>query len=134
MSRKTKEEVTRQGSTGNSRLTIRFSSVEEREEVEQKAKACGFATEKQSGASGYMKSVVMGYNPPSVFDQKVMIEVCKLHAHLGKIGGLFKLAISEGGAGAEYSVYAGELLRTQKEVKELILDIKKGSFHKNAKF
>lgn len=56
MTEKGESKVTRQGSTKNLRLTVRFANIEELEKVEAKAKECGFATAKQTGVSSYLKS------------------------------------------------------------------------------
>jgi hypothetical protein len=111
----------------NNRVNLRFDD-DELESVAESAIASGFGTAKRSGAASYARAVVLGYNPPSVFDQQVIAEVCRLHAHLGKIGGLFKLAISEEQGDDTLRVYVSEILKTQREVKELISDIRDGKF------
>lgn len=137
MSDKTNKLI-RQGSTEKKRevssiISVRFSTEEEKKHVESAARKAGFGTEKQSGASSYMKSVVMGYNPPSVFDQEVIIEVCRLHGMIGKIGGLMKLAISENKGSENMGVYVREILASQKEVKVLISEMRDGKFRENKK-
>ena len=109
----------------NNRVNLRFTD-EEIESVRAAAIASGYGTAMRSGAASYARSVVLGYNPPSVFDQQVIVEVCRLHVHLGKIGGLFKLAISEEKGGDAMRVYVSEILKAQREVKELIRDIRDG--------
>jgi len=52
----------------------------------------------------------------------VMQEICTLHAHLGRIGGLFKIAIREGW-GDEIKVHLEELNKTQRAVKRFILNL-----------
>ena len=100
----------------NNRVSLRLDDVE-MSLVKKASLDSGFGTAKQSGAARYAKAVVLGHNPPSIFDQKVLIEVCNLHAHLGKIGGLFKLAI-DGDIGEEnIHVYLSEILKTQKDIK-----------------
>lgn len=122
MSEKSESKVTRQGSTKNLLLTVRFANVEELEKVEAKARECGFATGKQTGASSYLKSLASAHKPKSVFDHQVMQEVCVLHAHLGRVGGLFKIAIQEGW-GEEIQVHLRELSKTQREVRRFILGL-----------
>ncbi len=90
----------------------------------------GFATAKQSGVSRYIKAVVLGHNPPSIFDKEVIIKLCHLHAHLGKVGGLFKHAIAQEKAGEEFNVYVSEILKTKNEIEDLISDIRDGNFNK----
>jgi len=124
---KTKK-VIRQGSTEKPRVTVRFSSTEEKESIERKAKECGYGTEKQSGASSYMKAVCLGYTPVSVFDQNVLVELCDIHADLGRIGGLIRKAMNDGQVGDHYNAYIGELLETRKELRGLISDIRDGKF------
>ena len=122
MPKKSESKVIRQGSTKNLRLTVRFATIEELEKVEAKAKECGFATEKQNGASGYLKSLASAHKPKSVFDHQVMQEICVLHAHLGRVGGLLKLAIREGW-GEEIKVHISEINKTQRAVKNFILNL-----------
>ena len=122
MTKKGESKLTRQGSTKNLRVTVRFANREELEKIEAKAKNCGFATAKQTGVSGYLKQVAGDHEPKSVYDHQVMQEICTLHAHLGRIGGLFKIAIREGW-GDEIKVHLEELNKTQRAVKRFILNL-----------
>lgn len=122
MSNKPETKLTRQGSTKNLLLTVRFANREELEKLEAKAKACGFATAKQSGVSSYLKSLANDHEPKSVYDHQVMQEVCTLHAHLGRVGGLFKIAIREGW-GDQIKVHLDELNKTQRAVRRFILNL-----------
>lgn len=124
---KTKK-VIRQGSTEKPRITVRFSSNEEKESVELKAKGCGYGTEKQSGASSYMKAVCLGYKPMSIFDQQVQVELCDIHADLGRVGGLIKKAMNDGLVGDHYNDHMREILQTKRELRGLIRDIRDGKF------
>lgn len=100
---------------------------EERIRLIEAAKHCGFATGKQSGVTRYIREVVLGHDPPSVFDQEVMVELCRLHAGMGRIGGLLKLAVAEGADLPELRVCVRELLAVKDELKELIRDIREGN-------
>jgi hypothetical protein len=122
MTKKGESKLTRQGSTKNLRITVRFATLSELEKVEAKAKDCGFATAKQMGVSGYLKCLASAHEPKSVYDHQVMQEVCTLHAHLGRIGGLLKIAIREGW-GDEIKVHLEELNKTQRAVKRFILNL-----------
>lgn len=79
----------------NVRVTVRFSSQDELERVTEKAKNCGFGTEKQTGVSSYLKAVALGYNPPSIFDYQVLESVADVHIDLVRIGNLLKGAVFE---------------------------------------
>jgi len=132
MSNKTSKLI-RQGSTGKGKaqahiVSVRFSTEDEKEEIENNAREAGFGTGKQSGISRYIKSLIWGHKPSSIFDQEVMIELCKLHGAIGKIGGLMKLAISKGEGRENMQVYIREILATQKEVKNLIKEIREGQY------
>lgn len=122
MTDKGESKLTRQGSTKNLRITVRFANQEDLEKAEAKARDCGFASAKQTGVSGYLKSLASEHEPKSVFDHQVMQEICTLHAHLGRIGGLFKIAIREGW-GDEIKVHLAEINKTQRAVKNYILNL-----------
>ena len=122
MTKKGESKLTRQGSTKNLRVTVRFANQEELEKIEAKAKDCGFATAKQTGVSGYLKQAAGDHKPKSVYDHQVMQEVCTLHAHLGRIGGLFKIAVREGW-GSEIKAHLEEINKTQRAVKRFILSL-----------
>ena len=109
------------------RVSLRLTD-EEYEELKNISRKCGYGTAEKSGCSTYAKAVVMGHNPPSVFKHEVVGEICTLHARLGNAVGLLKLALSEDKGGNELKVYISEILRTQKQVKDLIRDIRDGDF------
>ncbi len=64
-------------------------SSEERQEIEQRAKAAGLSV------SAYLRNLGIGFEPKSMFDQDAILELVKLHANQGRLGGLLKLWLSE---------------------------------------
>ena len=126
MTKKGESKPTRQGSTKNLRVTVRYANREELEKIEAKARDCGYATGKQTSVSSYLKALASEHVPRSVHDHQVMQEICTLHAHLGRVGGLFKIAVREGWRD-EISVHLNdELNKTQRLVRNFILDLESG--------
>lgn len=119
MSKKTESKVTRQGSTKNLLIGVRFSSQEELEQVEAQAEESGFSTTKQKGTSSYLKSLAREHQPKSVYDHGVMAEVSDLNARLGHVGGLFKIALREGWA-SEIKDHLSELNRIQRAARRFV--------------
>lgn len=61
----------------------------ERDEIEQRAASVGLTP------SSYLCNVGLGYQPKSTFDQDAILELVKLHADQGRLGGLLKLWLTE---------------------------------------
>lgn len=126
------DSVTRQGSTKKEgekrqqRLTVRLKSDDLRQ-LETVARECGYGTEKQSGVSAYVRQIALGYTPPSMLDQEVIIHLCDLHGRLGRVGGLFKIALDKNDDPA-IALRAEELSAMGAELKELVRDIRAGKY------
>ena len=58
--------------------------------IKERTEATGISMSK------YGKEVLLGYKPRSLFDQEAVLAMIKARADLGRLGGLFKLAITEG--------------------------------------
>ena len=58
--------------------------------IKERTKATGISM------SRYAREVLLGYKPRSLFDQDAVLAMMKANADLGRLGGLFKLAITEG--------------------------------------
>ena len=96
--------------------------------VEEAARNSGFSTGERSGLTSYMRKVVLGHNPPSVFDKRVEQRLCQIHADLGRIGGILKLGITNGADIPELRETARQMLETRVELKELIRGIRDGEY------
>jgi len=69
---------------------VRFSSSEEKEIAEKNARCCGYPK-----LAGFMKTLALGHQPPSVLDQDILLEVSALSGEMGKVGGLLKKRLGE---------------------------------------
>ena len=57
-----------------------------------------------------------------------MIEMCKVHADLGRIGGLIRKCMDEGLVNEPYESHIAELQQIRRVLKWLISDIREGKF------
>mgnify|MGYP000848168346 CR=1 FL=1 len=57
----------------------------EEEAIKANAKATGLTI------AAYLRNVGLGYQPGSAFDQEAVIEIAKVNADLGRLGGLLKM-------------------------------------------
>lgn len=64
-------------------------SVTEREAITEAAKASGLSV------SAYLRSVGLGYSPPSAYDQEAVIALLKATGDQGRLGGLLKMWLTE---------------------------------------
>jgi hypothetical protein len=60
----------------------------ERAAIEMRAAATGLSV------SAYLRNLGLGYQPPSILDQKAILALLKVNADQGRLGGLFKLWLS----------------------------------------
>lgn len=70
--------------------------------------------------SNFCKLVSMGYNVPGLEHVKLRLELRRLRGDLGKLGGLVKLALSEGADRHTVHKLLHELDKRQKEVQEAV--------------
>lgn len=66
-----------------------YITVDERAEIAAAAKRAGLS------CSAYVKRVCLGLPTPSLEKQQYRLELLKINADLGRLGGLFKLCLSE---------------------------------------
>jgi hypothetical protein len=66
-----------------------YITAEEHAEITANAKRAGLSY------SAYVKRVCLGLPTPSLEKQQYRIELLKINADLGRLGGLFKLCLSE---------------------------------------
>ena len=93
-------------------------TVEEADEIEGRAGSAGLSL------SGYLRALGLGYRPKSMFDQDAVLELAKLNADQGRLGGLLKLWLSneERGRGASVGeVY--EVLQTIKALQRRLAEV-----------
>lgn len=83
--------INQEGKPVPSRLpTIKmYITAEEHEEITAKARRAGLSY------SAYVKRVCLGMPTPSLEKQQYRRELLKINADLGRLGGLFKLCLSE---------------------------------------
>ncbi len=62
---------------------------EEREAIIANAKACGLS------ASAYARNLALGHSPPTILDLKEVGNLMATRADLGRLGGLFKMWLSD---------------------------------------
>jgi hypothetical protein len=75
---------------------------EEKASIERAAEACNLTV------SDYLRKIGTGFVPASRVDQLAIIELSRLHADLGRLGGLFKLALT--GVGGAQGTQASQTL------------------------
>jgi hypothetical protein len=56
--------------------------------IEARAKTSGLSS------SGFLRALGLGHEPKSVFDREAILELIRLHADQGRLGGLLKLWLS----------------------------------------
>lgn len=64
-------------------------STDERKMIKGRADAAGLSV------SAYLRTLGLGHEPKSVFDQDAILAMIRLHADQGRLGGLLKLWLSE---------------------------------------
>lgn len=104
------------------RISLRVNE-EEFKQLEMSAINSGYGRAKQSHVSSFVRDVALGHNPPSTFDQKVIVKLCRLHGLLGKAGGLFKLALTKE-ENIELRAYAIDILKAQREIRDYIRELR----------
>jgi len=118
-------------------------SEEEMAKLVQAAANAGYAKGKITGVTRYIRDVVLGYNPPSVLDHKLLVELFKMRAELssvradlGKAAGLFKMAHFDGRKDSELLQYADQMKdfatkasRFNEGFAELIREITEGKWN-----
>ncbi len=73
--------------------------------------------------SNFCKLVSMGYTVPGLEHAKLRLELRRLRGDLGKLGGLVKLALSEGADRHTVHKLLHELDKRQKEVQEAVNNV-----------
>jgi len=66
-----------------------YVTLDEHAEIQANAKRAGLS------CSTYIKRVCLGLPTPSLEKQQYRLELLKINADLGRLGGLFKLCLSE---------------------------------------
>ena len=82
-------------------------SGRERAEIETRAAATGLSV------SAYLRNLGLGFQPHSTLDHEAILALLKVNADQGRLGGLFKLWLSE------QSTASAETL----EIRKLLIDI-----------
>lgn len=107
------------------RIEVRVSE-DEKEAIAQAAANCGLSTPE------YLRRLGLNHEPRSVADQRVFLEVLRLHQDLNRIGGLIKLWLAEretklpqeAGIGVgDLQVLLQELRRISSDVKEAAMQL-----------
>jgi len=84
-----------------------FVSERERAEIETRAAATGLSV------SAYLRNLGLGFQPHSTLDQEAVLALLKVNADQGRLGGLFKLWLSEEKAASAETI----------EIRRLLIDI-----------
>jgi hypothetical protein len=84
-----------------------FVSERERADIETRAAATGLSV------SAYLRNLGLGFQPHSTLDHEAMLDLLKVNADQGRLGGLFKLWLSG------QSVASTETV----EIRKLLVDI-----------
>ncbi len=88
---------------------------EEKKEIELKSKKCSLA------ASTYLRTVGLEKRIKSTFDSQVLIELAKLRAELGRLGGLVKAWLSPKQTDMGVTPEAKEYLKNNKPALKTLL-------------
>jgi len=64
--------------------------------------------------SSLMRELACGYEPKSIIDSKAILELIRLKADIGRLGGLFKHALNQ-----QNGQYAKDTLRLMKQIEKL---------------
>lgn len=96
---------------------------DERAEIEANARATGLSL------SCFLRLVGMGYEPRSVIDYDQATELLKVHAALGRLGGLLKMWLTnpERGRGQEISALITDIVKTNQCILEVAKKIVRSS-------
>ncbi len=102
------------------RIEVRVTE-EEREAITEAAINCGLSTPE------YLRRLGLNHEPNSVADQRVFLEVLKLHKDLNRVGGLIKLWLSERETKLpqEAGIGVGELRVVLQDLRRISNDVKK---------
>ena len=85
-----------------------WATAEERAEIQRLARATGMSQ------SAYLRTVGLGYEPPSTCDPDAVLALARIHADQGRLGGLLKLSLSqEKGASKDLADLVRQLRETQ---------------------
>ena len=92
-------------------------SVEEREEIQARARGCGLSV------SAYLRALGLGHEPRSVYDLTTVDTLAQVNGDLGRFGGLLKLWLGERpGQGARVADVES-LLRHTRELQRRMLEL-----------
>lgn len=101
-------------------IKVRVSD-DEKEKIEAKAQAFGYAT----STAALLRDLALGIEPKSTLDQQAVLDLLKVNADLGRLGGLLKHWLQAKGAKPEVAIQINSLLddlqRTQKMLREKVL-------------
>ena len=75
---------------GTKKVLQAYLTPEEYDQVKASAEQAGLSL------STFVKRVCLGTQPRSRFDQEAVLALLKANADLGRLGGLFKMALTEG--------------------------------------
>ena len=89
------------------RITTYVTDKEYQQVADSAAKA-------RLSVSTFVKRVCLGHKVPSAVDHQAILALTKANADLGRLGGLFKMFLSEGKAGQ----HADELRVTLRQIEE----------------
>ena len=92
----------------NKKLVKAYLTPEEYQQVNESAAKAGLSV------STFIKRVCLGHKISSTVDHQAVLALAKANADLGRLGGLFKMFLSEGKAGQ----HADELRVTLRKIEE----------------
>lgn len=91
---------------------------EEKLLLEEKAKQCSLSV------SNYIRDVSLGYQPKSTSDAKAVLELVRINADLGRLGGLLKLLLTDEGKHLDAKAHRPQINELLHQIGELQMQLK----------
>ena len=103
-------------------IKVRVSD-DEKKIIQEKAKAFGY----QSSTAALLRDLALGIEPKSTLDQQAVLDLLKVNADLGRLGGLLKHWLQAKGAKPseviEIRSLMDDLVQTQKLLRKKVLSL-----------
>ena len=103
-------------------IKVRVSD-DEKKIIQEKAKAFGY----QSSTAALLRDLALGIEPKSTLDQQAVLDLLKVNADLGRLGGLLKHWLQAKGAKPseviEIRTLMDDLVQTQKLLRKKVLSL-----------
>ena len=93
-------------------------SEEEKQQIEAKALAFGYTT----STAALLRALALGVEPKSTLDQQAVLELLRVNADLGRLGGLLKHWLQAKGAKPAQAIQINSLLDDLQRTNRLLRD------------